>query len=161
MGEIGKIVLYYNSQSGKCFSIVLLYQTNSVNSGKNRDKIMNKTEKKDRKKKQDIILILIVLAAAALLFAGNRLLFSKPPMMVEISVDGNVVETLPLSQDTERTITGYGGGTNRIVIKDGKVCAAEATCPDKICVNQGWIGRTGENIVCLPNRMIARITGGE
>lgn len=121
---------------------------------------MDKTGKND-KKKRDIILILIVLAAAALLFIGNRLIFSKPPMMVEVSVDGSVIKTLPLNQDTEVTIDGYGGGTNHLVIKGERVCASGASCPDKVCVNQGWISRTGESIVCLPNRMIARITGGE
>ena len=115
----------------------------------------------DRKKRRDLILIGVIVAIVAVLLLVNQLIFSSPPKMVEISVDGEVVETLPLNQDTEITVEGYNGGHNHIVIEGGKVRVTEADCPDKICVNQGWIERTGENIVCLPNRMIARITGGE
>lgn len=55
------------------------------------------TENKDMKhtlfKKQDLILIAMVLAAAALLFLGTKLMHKSPAEVVEISVDGNVVET--------------------------------------------------------------------
>lgn len=55
------------------------------------------TENKDMKhtlfKKQDLILIAVVLAAAALLFLGTKLMHKSPAEVVEISVDGNVVET--------------------------------------------------------------------
>lgn len=113
------------------------------------------------KKKKELVLILVILAVSALLYAGTRIIFSKPPMRVEISVDGTVIETLDLNKDTELTVEGWNGGTNLVVIKDGTVHVTEASCPDKVCVNQGTIRRTGEAIICLPNRMIARITGGE
>ena len=113
------------------------------------------------KKKKELVLILVILAVSALLYAGTRIIFSKPPMRVEISVDGTVIETLDLNKDTELTVEGWNGGTNHVVIKDGTVHVTEASCPDKVCVNQGTIRRTGEAIICLPTRMIARITGGE
>lgn len=112
-------------------------------------------------KNKEIVLILVILAASVILYAGSRIIFSKPPLKVEISVDGTVIETLDLNKDTEFTAHGWNGGTNHIVIKDGTVRVTEASCPDKVCVNQGAIRRTGEAIICLPNRMIARITGGE
>ena len=110
------------------------------------------TENKDMKhtlfKKQDLILIAVVLAAAALLFLGTKLMHKSPAEVVEISVDGNVVEL---------TIDGASGGTNHLIIKDGEVWVSEATCPDKICVHQGKIHMDGEIIVCLPNKMTAQI----
>lgn len=73
------------------------------------------TENKDMKhtlfKKQDLILIAVVLAAAALLFLGTKLMHKSPAEVVEISVDGNVVETLDLAKDQELTIDGASGGT--------------------------------------------------
>ena len=120
------------------------------------------TENKNRKmKKKELVMILVILAVSAVLYAGSRILFSKPPAKVEISVDGTVIETLDLNKDTELTVEGWNGGTNHIVIKEGTVHVTEASCPDKVCVNQGTIRRNGEAIICLPNRMIARITGGE
>ena len=119
------------------------------------------TENKDMKhtlfKKQDLILIAVVLAAAALLFLGTKLMHKSPAEVVEISVDGNVVETLDLAKDQELTIDGVSGGTNHLIIKDGEVWVSEATCPDKICVHQGKIHMDGEIIVCLPNKMTAQI----
>ncbi len=107
------------------------------------------TENKDMKhtlfKKQDLILIAVVLAAAALLFLGTKLMHKSPAEVVEISVDGNVVETLDLAKDQELTIDGASGGTNHLIIKDGEVWVSEATCPDKICVHQGrsiWTARS-------------------
>ena len=81
----------------------------------------------------------------------------SPAEVVEISVDGNVVETLDLAKDQELTIDGASGGTNHLIIKDGEVWVSEATCPDKICVHQGKIHMDGEIIVCLPNKMTAQI----
>lgn len=118
-------------------------------------------EKKNRKKNKDWILIAVILVVSGLLYFGYRIFYSAPPLEVEISVDGTVVQTLPLNQDADLTIEGWNGGTNHLIIRDGQVRVTEASCPDKICVNQGTIERTGEAIVCLPNRMIARITGGE
>lgn len=152
--RIGKIcrdlVLYY-ANSTQCCSKVR-------RTGKKK---MSAENKHIGKKKKELVLILVILAVSALLYAGTRIIFSKPPMRVEISVDGTVIETLDLNKDTELTVEGWNGGTNHVVIKDGTVHVTEASCPDKVCVNQGTIRRTGEAIICLPNRMIARITGGE
>lgn len=112
-----------------------------------------------RKHKKEVILIVTILAISFLLLIVNRFVFSKPARYLEITVDGNHYETLDLNQDTEILVNGYQGGTNRIVIQNGKVHVSEASCPDKICIHQGTIEQTGESIVCLPNRMIAQIIG--
>lgn len=110
-------------------------------------------------KKHDLILVLAVLAAAVFLFAGKKLFFSDPPVSVTISVDGAEVMTLDLNQDCDETIESPGGGTNRVIIKNGAVHMEEASCPDKVCVKQGAVSETGQSIVCLPNRVIVTITG--
>lgn len=110
-------------------------------------------------RKHDLLLVLAVLAAAVLLFAGRKLFFSKSPASVTVSVDGAEVMTLDLNQDCDEIIESPGGGTNRLVIKDGAVHMEEASCPDKVCIKQGTISETGQSIVCLPNRVIVTITG--
>ncbi|MDW2798815.1 NusG domain II-containing protein [Clostridium boliviensis] len=112
-----------------------------------------------KKHKKEVILIVTILAISFLLLIVNRFIFSKPARYLEITVDGNHYETLDLNQDTEILVKGYQGGTNRIVIQNGKVHVSDASCPDKICIHQGTIEQTGESIVCLPNRMIAQIMG--
>lgn len=118
-----------------------------------------KNHKESAPGKREFILIAAVLLAALLLSLIYKVRHTKPAVYVEISVDGTVTETLDLSRDQEYTVTGVGGGTNRLVIKNGEVWVTEASCPDKICVHQGKISHDGEMIVCLPNRMVARISG--
>lgn len=112
-----------------------------------------------KKSKKELILIVIILSLSCLFLFINRIVFSKPARQVEISVDGKVVKTLDLNKNTEIVVNGFHGGTNKIVIENEKVHVQEASCPDKICIKQGSIEQTGESIVCLPNRMVAQITG--
>ena len=34
----------------------------------------------------------------------------------------------------------------------------EASCPDKVCIHQGFITKASESIVCLPNKVHIKIT---
>lgn len=114
-----------------------------------------------QKRKKDLLLVLIVLILAAGGFLVNYMMYRKPAAMVEVTVDGTVVDTFDLTRNTDIVINGYGGGTNHLIIEDGVVWISEASCPDHICVYQGKISMNGELIVCLPNRMIAKIVAPE
>lgn len=52
-------------------------------------------------------------------------------------------------------------GYNLIEIGDNRVRVIEADCPDQIDVKQGYISKPHEIIVCLPNRLVIEIIGGE
>ncbi|GLC78919.1 lipoprotein [Lacrimispora brassicae] len=110
--------------------------------------------------KRELILIAAILAISGLLsavfYAGNR----KAAELVVVTVDGKTVATLDLHKDTDMIIDGHGG-TDHLVIKDGYASITEATCPDKVCVRTGRIHKSGELIVCLPNRVVVTIEGGE
>lgn len=111
--------------------------------------------------KRDIILAAAILLIAAAVFGFNSFLHRAPAVTAQITVDGQVAETLDLSKDTELTITGAGGGTNHLIVKDGEIWCSEASCPDKVCVHQGKKHLNSDTIVCLPNKMIVTITGGD
>ena len=116
---------------------------------------------KDKTTRRDLLLVIVLILLAGGLYIGNRIMNRKPAVIVEVSIDGVVVEELDLSKDMEIVIKGYQGGTNTLVIENGQAYIADATCPDKICIYQGKISRSGEMIICLPNRMIAKIVGQE
>ena len=111
--------------------------------------------------RRDLILVAGILLIAGIFYLGNRFLNQKPAQMVEVTVDGKVVEVLDLSKDTDVVITGAGGGTNRLIVSQGQVFIQEATCPDQVCIHQGEISQNGEITVCLPNLMIAKIVSEE
>lgn len=115
---------------------------------------------KDKKARNDILL-----AAAVLLIAGGVWLFTTlnkaPGKYAAVIVNGTETARYPLDTDTEICLESKNGDYNILVIKDGKADITEASCPDKICVNQHAIGKTGEAITCLPNKTVIEIIGGE
>lgn len=50
-------------------------------------------------------------------------------------------------------------GYNLVEIGDGEVWVVEASCPDELDVKQGKISKSGEIIVCLPNKLVIEIKG--
>ena len=111
-------------------------------------------EKASGFKKNDLILVLLVFAAASIFFAGHLFTSQKSAGVVEIQIDGKVVETLDLQKERAFKING---GTNTVQIENGKVKMAAANCPDQICVNTGWIDQEHDMIVCMPNKVIVQI----
>ncbi len=79
---------------------------------------------------------------------------------VIIEQDGKVVFASPLDQSTQADIEGPLGVT-RVRISEGVVTVVEASCPERLCMAMGSVGRAGEVIACLPNRILIRVVGGE
>ncbi len=113
------------------------------------------------KGKKDLLLIVAVLIIAAAGFLINNRIHKKPAAYVEISVDTRTVATYDLNKDMDLVLETYNGGTNHLIIQNGQVWISEASCPDKVCIHQGHISMNGELIVCLPNRMIAKVVAPE
>ena len=108
-------------------------------------------------KKRDIILILSVLIVAAALFLVVEMT-KKDGAGVVVKVDGKVIAEYSLSENATYELNG---GTNVLVIENGKAYLKDANCPDKLCVHQGKISRTGEVITCLPNKLTVTVFGAE
>ena len=108
-------------------------------------------------RKADIVLfILLVLLGGALAFPA--LFMSSGGDTVKVTVNGKPYGTYKLSEDKEITIS-RSGHVNRFRIKDGTVDMVEASCKNQICVHEGKISRSGQSIVCLPNRVSIVIEG--
>lgn len=76
-----------------------------------------------------------------------------------ITVDGQVVQELPLDEDTTYQVD-TPEGYNIVEIKDGWADVIEADCRDGLCADQKRIHKTGETIVCLPHKMVVTIEAG-
>lgn len=103
----------------------------------------------------DIAVFGLLLALSAAI--GIIMLICAPdPAYVVVTEDGNEVCRLPLDEDCIYHI----GDKNTIEISNGTVRMIDADCPDKICIHTGRISDTGRAIVCLPNRVVVSISGG-
>lgn len=112
-----------------------------------------------KKHKYDFLVIAAVLLIAGFFF-GYTLLTRTHGAGVVVTYDGEEIMHRQLDEDATIEIT-EGGEKNTVVIKNGAVCVSYASCPDHICVNTGWIEYEGEMIVCLPNKIVVTIIGGE
>lgn len=66
---------------------------------------------------------------------------------------------LPLSSDDE-LIVRSSAGMNVVRVKEETVLVAEADCPNQDCVCQGGISSAGQQIVCLPNKLVVSVGWG-
>ncbi len=84
-----------------------------------------------------------------------------PGTAVSVSVNGQVTEVYPLDQPAVIPIDGYGGFSLTLVVSGGSAHVEHASCPDLICQHHRPISNTGEQIVCLPARIVLSVTGKE
>lgn len=109
-------------------------------------------------KKKDWILIVIIICVAAGAYLLHQVLRDAGANTVTVKVDGVIEGTYNLNEDREVSING---GTNTLVIKNGKADMTEADCPDKLCVKQKAVSLNHENIICLPNKVIVEVVSNK
>ncbi len=79
--------------------------------------------------------------------------------LAKILINGRHIKTISLDKDKIFIIDEL---TNiKFEIKDKKIRFLESNCPDKICVNTGFIGIVGETAVCLPNATSIQIISSD
>lgn len=111
--------------------------------------------------RNDKILVAVLLVIALSFSFVYHYFVKEEGARVLITVDGKEYKNLSINEDASLLIEGVNGGTNHLVIENGTVKMDEATCPDQVCVYQREIESSGESIICLPNRVVVKIVGGE
>ena len=106
-------------------------------------------------RKADILLVGFLLVSAALSFLIIRA-GSTDGSYAVVWVEGAETSKYRLSRNGRYVLNG---GTNTMVIEDGKVHMEDAECPDKLCIHMGTISYTGQAIICLPNKLVITIEG--
>ena len=108
--------------------------------------------------KTDFMVLAVVLAV--LVFAVIFTAFKREQgETVVISLDGEVYREVPLEKDQEIEIKKEGITINVLEIREGKADMRKASCPDKLCVHQKPVSKSGESIVCLPNKVVVEVKG--
>ncbi len=108
-------------------------------------------------KKRDIVFICAILVCSGILLAVFPLIRADGAY-VTVRVDGKELASYSLSIDGNYILNG---GTNTLCIKNGKASLHDSKCPDKLCERFGEIGKSGETITCLPNRLTVTVYGGK
>lgn len=110
--------------------------------------------------RNDLILIGIILSVSVILFIVLKTT-SKTGDKVEVTVDGELVASYSLEENTQYNIKTDGGHINTLVIENGKAYVKYADCPDKICQNHKPISLDGDSIICLPHKVAITVSRGD
>lgn len=109
-----------------------------------------------------LIVFIVIISLASLGFVKDKAVNANEKY-VSIQVNGEEVKKIIFDKKIIgktfpiKTEFGY----NLVEIGDERVRVIEADCPDQIDVMQGYISQPNELIVCLPNRLVVEIIGGE
>ena len=105
----------------------------------------------------DLLLVALVLLIALSLYLVF-ILAGEEGEWVVIRSGSEEISRHPLSEDAQFTVGDESGTAyNTVVISGGEVRVTEAGCPDKICKNHRPISKSGETIVCLPNKLVVAV----
>ncbi len=110
------------------------------------------------KKLDTIVYFLIILI---FLFLGiNVFNFEeKKAERVEIYVNNQLKYTYKLQKDESFFDVDTDIGGVKIQLKDYRVRVTSSFSPKKLCVKQGWIEKSGETIIGIPDKLLIKIIG--
>lgn len=103
--------------------------------------------------KNDIVLIIIVLSISLIFILLNK---EEKGNIAKVYYDNKLIKKIDLNVDKKYTVNGYNGKVN-IVVKNKKIKVDFEKSPLHICSKQGYISKSYESIVCLPNKIVIEI----
>lgn len=109
--------------------------------------------------KYDIALIVFIIAVSSffIFYNGRNVTYSNTNRAVIYS-EGKIIGEYVLNDKYKNEFTvKTSNGYNKIKIENGEIWIEDASCTDKYCIHQGKISGSGENIVCLPNKLIIKV----
>ena len=114
----------------------------------------------------DAIVIALALALSILIWAGFYLVPRQDGALVAVvRVDGKEIARMDASGDVlSQKQVALPGGIATVEYGQDKVRVLpipDHFCPDGICWKTGWISRSGQSIVCVPNHMTITLEGAK
>jgi hypothetical protein len=101
--------------------------------------------------------IIAVVIFGIVLFLYQSVLSKPAGRQVDITAQ-TYRASFPLDEDRVVEVPGPLGIT-RVVISSGEVWVEQSPCREKICIKMGHKTRVGEQVVCIPNRVLVEVVG--
>lgn len=109
--------------------------------------------------KSDIKLIIIILLIAITVLFVIAIIDKNNSKEALVYYDNNLVLTIDLNESEENIyiVDGFNGEV-KIIAGNGKIKVDEEESPLHLCSKQGFIEESYESIVCLPNKIVIKIS---
>lgn len=100
-----------------------------------------------------LFVLLLIISFSGIVFIKDVLPQSRD---VTVEVEGRLTYRYPLDVDRKVQVEGPSGHLT-LEIRDKRVRATDASCPNRLCEHQGWMDRGV--IICLPSRITVTVGG--
>lgn len=105
----------------------------------------------------------LIILAALFLFAAAFLIILKlgapsSSLVAVVSVNGNTVSEIPLSNVSQTQIVTLENGV-KLKLENKTICFFKSDCKDKICIKSGVLSRSGDVAACVPEKTVVRVEG--
>ena len=110
---------------------------------------------KKAKSQEKAIIVLIIILAASLAFVVFQSMAKGENLCAVVSIDGKKVAVIPFdaeAQQREVDLEQHVGVKVVLETAGDKIRFKSSSCPDKICINNGWLSRDMDIAVCMPNK---------
>ena len=109
--------------------------------------------------KYDFILLisLIILSIISIIMIKFN---DKKGKIAVVYYDNKIIKKIDLSINKTYTVKGYNGNV-KIIVKNNKIKVDSEKSPLHLCSKQGYISKSYETIVCLPNKIVIEIDSSE
>lgn len=104
-----------------------------------------------------IIIIIFAVSLSAIYLTAGR----TDCRYAHIYQNNKLIKTVDLSAVNEPyTFTVYYDDNeyNVLEVKNGSIGIIEASCPDKLCQNMGFISDSSLPVTCLPNHLVIKLS---
>ncbi len=117
---------------------------------------MENRERKIINRRDAVIMVLIILAVCAGLIIPK---LERAGGFAVVTCGDESVAEIPLDKDGDYGFPQLEGMV--FTVAEGKISVVESDCGDGTCIRTGAISRSGEVIVCVPNKAAVTIYGKE
>lgn len=113
-------------------------------------------------RKFDVAIVLFFLFIALISYGISRYGIDEyDKKYIMIYSDNQLYQKIAVTDDEFRKTIPIENkyGHNTVKIYDGGVSVTDSDCPDEICMQEGFIDKPGESIICLPHKLLIEIDG--
>ena len=112
-------------------------------------------------KKGDLIIYSVILSVFLFLGLNIHKIKEMKAERVEIYVNNQLKYTYKLQKEGKKFYVDTDIGGVDVELKDNKIRVTSSYSPRKLCVKQGWIERSGQTIIGVPDKLLIKIVGKE